>query len=208
MPKLIRTALAATASIGVLALTPTSAQAAAPTALTDLITPSSAATPVAAPAAPAATPAVAAAPAATPHLSKHERKVRRHHRKQHRRVHHIDHALRVAAHQKGDPYVYGATGPSAFDCSGLMLYSFRAAGLSLPRTAAAQSGAVRHIARNHMHRGDMVFFTSGGHVYHVGIFDGWSHGRRMMIDAPHTGTDVRREAIWSNSWFPGTMRIA
>jgi len=208
MPNFIRTALAATASLGVLALAPTSAHADVPANVADLITPSAVPAPVAtAPAAPATT-APAAAPVAKPHLTKHERKVRRHHRRQTRRVHHIDRALRVAAHQQGDPYVYGATGPSAFDCSGLMLYSFRAAGLHLPRTAAEQSGAVRHISRNHMHRGDMVFFTSGGHVYHVGIFDGWSHGRRMMIDAPHTGTDVRREAIWSNSWFPGTFRLA
>jgi cell wall-associated NlpC family hydrolase len=103
--------------------------------------------------------------------------------------------------------VYGATGPRAFDCSGLMLYSFRAAGLHLPRTAAEQAHAVRHISRSHMRRGDLVFFRSGGHVYHVGMFDGWSHGRRIILHAPHTGAKVRKEAIWTNAWFPGTMRL-
>lgn len=202
MPNFIRTTMAATASVGILALTPASAQAA--TLLSDAsATPSPTTV-----SAPTAAPATSTSAPAKPKMTKHERKLMIHHRRKVRRGHRVARALSVVARQQGDPYQYGATGPNAFDCSGLMLYAFRAVGLHLPRTAAAQSGAVRHISRSHMRRGDLVFFNSGGHVYHVGIFDGWSHGRRMMIDAPHSGTDVRREPIWGSSWFVGTMRLA
>lgn len=209
MSNFIRTTLAATASVGALALPIGGAHAAtAPaTATTSAATTASTST--------TTSTSTAVAPSVKPRLTKHERKVRREkraarreHRRAVRRNHHVDRALAVAARQQGDPYRYGATGPNAFDCSGLMLYSFRAAGLHLPRTSAAQAGAVRHISRAKMRRGDLVFFTSGGHVYHVGIFDGWRHGRRVIIHAPHTGTSVRKEAIWTNSWFPGTMRLA
>lgn len=203
MSHFIRSTLAATASAGVLVLSTIGGAQAAGDPSPSALTPSTLSTSSTAP-----TAGSTAGSTTRPRLSKHERKQRREHRRKVRRQHRISRAFRVAARQQGDPYRYGATGPSAFDCSGLMLYAFRAAGLHLPRTAAAQSGAVRHISRAHMHRGDLVFFNGGGHVYHVGIFDGWSHGRRMMIDAPHTGTDVRREAIWSGSWFPGTLRLA
>ena len=190
MPNFIRSTLAAAASVGVLALPAVGAQAAdAPTTTPTTTTPVSTTD-------------------AAPRLTKHERKLRAEHRRKVRRDHRVDRALTVAAHQQGDPYRYGAAGPNAFDCSGLTLYSFRAAGLHLPRTAAAQSGAVRHISRAHLRRGDLVFFTSGGHVYHVGIFDGWSHGRRIIVHAPYPGADVRKEAIWTNSWFAGTLRLA
>jgi cell wall-associated NlpC family hydrolase len=115
-------------------------------------------------------------------------------------------ALQVVRAQKGDPYRYGAAGPGAFDCSGLVYYSFRRAGFSVPRTSSQQASAVRRIARTSMHPGDLMFFTSGGHVYHVGVFAGWANHRRYVLHAPHSGTVVRREALWTNSWFPGTLR--
>lgn len=212
MPNFIRTAMAATASAGLLAIPAVGAHAVgSPTTTLSSYTMPAAASAVApstTTGATTATNAAAVAPSVKPRLTKHERKLRVEHRRKVRRNHRVFRALHVAAHQQGDPYRWGATGPSSFDCSGLMLYSFHAAGLNLPRTAAAQSGAVRHISRAHMRRGDMVFFTSGGHVYHVGIFDGWSHHRRIIIHAPHTGADVRKEAIWTNSWFPGTLRLS
>jgi cell wall-associated NlpC family hydrolase len=116
-------------------------------------------------------------------------------------------ALSVAMHQQGDPYRYGAAGPGSFDCSGLVYYSTRAAGIhGVPRTSSAQSGYMRHISRAAMRRGDFVFFNSGGGVYHVGIYLGMSHGRRVIVHAPYPGASVRREAIWTNGWFPGTLR--
>ena len=116
-------------------------------------------------------------------------------------------ALSIARNQKGDPYRYGASGPNAFDCSGLVYYSTHRAGFShVPRTSSAQARFMRHIKRSAMRPGDFVFFYDGGGVYHVGIFNGWSHGRRQIVHAPYSGARVRREAIWTNKWFPGTLR--
>jgi cell wall-associated NlpC family hydrolase len=116
-------------------------------------------------------------------------------------------ALDVVRHQKGDPYRYGAAGPGAFDCSGLVYYSFRKAGFTgVPRTSSQQASASRRIARSSMRPGDLVFFTSGGHVYHVAVFAGWSNGRRYIIHASRSGTPVKSDPIWTNSWFPGTFR--
>lgn len=119
----------------------------------------------------------------------------------------VHRAFTIARHQIGDPYVYGATGPNAFDCSGLVYYSYHRAGFhGLPRTSSAQAGYARHIPRSQMRVGDLVFFTGGGGVYHVGIYDGMHHGRRYIIHAPYPGRSVEREAIWTDSWFAGTLR--
>ena len=123
------------------------------------------------------------------------------------RVNKVSRAVSIAAAQKGDPYSYGASGPHRFDCSGLTYYSFRKAGFKgIPRTSAAQAGWARKISRHQMKRGDLVFFTGGGRVYHVGVFAGWKHGRRLVLHAPYSGARVRTEPIWTNSWFGGTVR--
>lgn len=76
----------------------------------------------------------------------------------------------------GRPYVYGATGPRSFDCSGFTSYVFRQSGIKLPRTAMEQSKVGKKIARNNLQIGDLVFFdTKGrnnGFVTHVGIYIG------------------------------------
>src|SRR5664279_4537753 len=59
----------------------------------------------------------------------------------------IDHAADVAISRIGDPYVYGAAGPNAFDCSGLSMFSYDHSALSLPRTAASQYASVHHIIK-------------------------------------------------------------
>lgn len=116
-------------------------------------------------------------------------------------------AFRIVKNQLGDPYRYGATGPNAFDCSGLVYYAYHHAGFDgLPRTSSQQAHFVRHISRSHMRVGDFVFFYGGGGVYHVGVYDGYSHGHRYVIHAPYPGAHVRRERIWTNSWYAGTMR--
>jgi cell wall-associated NlpC family hydrolase len=138
-----------------------------------------------------------------------EMRERRRERRQHRRVIRTRKAFKafeVGVDQKGDPYVYGATGPGSFDCSGLTSYAYHRAGLSLPRTSSAQAGAVRHISRSHMKRGDLIFFSSGGHVYHVGMFAGRRHGTDYILHAPYPGRSVTTEAIWTNDWFAGTVR--
>ena len=118
----------------------------------------------------------------------------------------VHHGLRVAANQIGDPYRYGAAGPRSFDCSGLTMFSYKRAGLYLPRSSDGQARYVRHIKRKNMRRGDLMFFTSGGHVYHVGIFVGRHHGRALVLHAPRAGERVHRERAWTNAWFPGTLR--
>ncbi|MFH8371258.1 C40 family peptidase [Streptomyces sp. NPDC018031] len=107
-------------------------------------------------------------------------------------------ALRVAESKKGSPYQWGAVGPHRFDCSGLTLYSFKRVGKRLPRTAAAQYNHTRHIRASQRHRGDLVFFHSGGRVYHVGIYA----GHHRIWHSPKTGAVVRLERIWSRSvWY-------
>jgi cell wall-associated NlpC family hydrolase len=119
----------------------------------------------------------------------------------------VDRAMATALAQKGDPYAYGAAGPNRFDCSGLTYYSFRRAGIhGIPRTSSAQAHFARHISRGAMKRGDLMFFTDGGGVYHVGVYAGWKHGRRLVLHAPYSGTRVRTDPVWTNSWFPGTLR--
>ena len=128
-----------------------------------------------------------------------------HHRKV--RLRKVVRAMETAVHQKGDPYSYGSAGPGRFDCSGLTYYSFKKAGFSkIPRTSKGQAGFARHISRMAMKRGDLIFFTDGGGVYHVGVYAGRSHGKRMVLHAPYSGTRVRVNALWTNSWFPATLR--
>ena len=116
-------------------------------------------------------------------------------------------ATRIAVAQIGDPYRYGAAGPRAFDCSGLIYYSFRRAGVrNVPRTSSAQARRAHHISRKKLRRGDLMFFTSRGRVYHAAIFLRWSHGRALMLHSPRPGQRVRRERAWTNSWFAATLR--
>ena len=123
------------------------------------------------------------------------------------RVQRINSAREVALRQIGDPYRYGAAGPNAFDCSGLIYFSFHRAGFTgMPRTASAQAGHVRHISKRALRPGDLMFFYGSGGVYHVGMFLRWSQGHAVMLDAPHSGSTVHRERPWTTQWFAGTMR--
>ena len=123
-----------------------------------------------------------------------------------RREARIHHGVEVARNQKGDPYVYGADGPSSFDCSGLTMYSYAKAGLYLPRSSDAQYRYVRHIAKRNLHRGDLMFFHSGGSVYHVAIFLGRHDGHVWLLHSAHPGTVVQRDPTWTSSWYAGTLR--
>jgi cell wall-associated NlpC family hydrolase len=123
----------------------------------------------------------------------------------------IQHAFSVALDQRGDRYQYGASGPNRFDCSGLIYFSFRKAGIrNVPRTSSAQARHAKRIQRSNLRTGDLVFFHDGaarpGNVYHVGIFAGWSKGRRIVLHSPSTGERVHRSPIWTRSWFAGTLR--
>ena len=102
--------------------------------------------------------------------------------------------LRVARSLRGHPYVWGAAGPHAFDCSGYVQFVFRRAlGRHLPKYTDTQYARLRHIGRGALRPGDLVFV--GGrrhHKWHVGIYAG--HGR--WWDAPHTGSHVQKQRIW------------
>src|SRR5215212_11383322 len=76
-----------------------------------------------------------------------------------RRQERIWHGFRIARAQIGDRYAYGAEGPNAFDCSGLVYYSYRRAGFrGVPRTSSQQARHMNRIKRRHLRRGDFIFF--------------------------------------------------
>jgi cell wall-associated NlpC family hydrolase len=110
--------------------------------------------------------------------------------------------LHVAASKKGTPYRYGATGPRAFDCSGYTRWVFRKVGRHLPRTSRAQARFARHVSRAHRRTGDLVFFSSGGRVYHVAIYA----GKNRIWHAPRTGERVHRERLWTRNVSYGRIR--
>ncbi|MGW6706015.1 NlpC/P60 family protein [Streptomyces sp. NPDC054956] len=94
----------------------------------------------------------------------------------------------------GKPYVWGATGPGSFDCSGLTQAAWRAAGVSLPRTTYTQINAGQRVSRDQLAPGDLVFFYSG--VSHVGMYV----GNGQMIHAPRPGSTVRLAPVDSMPW--------
>lgn len=96
-------------------------------------------------------------------------------------------AVAYAKSKLGDVYVYGATGPSTFDCSGLTMESWAAAGVSIPRTAAEQYDGLTHVSRSQLEPGDLVFYDYGEGITHVAIYI----GDNEVIHAPHTGTVVQ-----------------
>ncbi|MGW6206750.1 NlpC/P60 family protein [Streptomyces sp. NPDC055089] len=101
----------------------------------------------------------------------------------------------------GKPYVWGATGPSSFDCSGLTQAAYRSAGVSLPRTTYTQINAGRRVSQSELAPGDLVFFYSG--VTHVGLYI----GNGQMIHAPRPGAPVRVAPI-DQMPFAGATRVA
>jgi cell wall-associated NlpC family hydrolase len=108
--------------------------------------------------------------------------------------------MNEAARHKGQPYVYGAAGPTRFDCSGYTLYVFGRFGKRLPHSSARQYGVVRHISKSSKQVGDLIFFRdSSGHIYHVGIYAG--SGR--IWHAPHSGSYVKLATIWTSSYVVG-----
>jgi cell wall-associated NlpC family hydrolase len=106
-----------------------------------------------------------------------------------------------ASHQGGKPYVYGAAGPSSFDCSGLVQYVYGLSGRSLPRTAQEQYNAIQHISQSAKQPGDLLFWGAPYGVYHVGIYAGWN----MMWDAPTPGSTVTFRPMWDNSYVVGRV---
>lgn len=102
----------------------------------------------------------------------------------------------IAARYIGVPYVYGGTSPgSGWDCSGATGYIYAQAGEHIPRTANQQMLASRRISRSEAVPGDLVFFLSGGHAYHTGVYAGGN----MMYDAGRSGSRFSKRAIFSSA---------
>ncbi|MGW2815183.1 NlpC/P60 family protein [Streptomyces sp. NPDC001415] len=99
-------------------------------------------------------------------------------------------ALAFARAQMGKPYVWGATGPASYDCSGLTQAAWKAAGVDLPRTTWDQVKVGTRVATADLQPGDLVFFYDD--ISHVGMYI----GNGMMIHAPHSGAYVREESIY------------
>jgi cell wall-associated NlpC family hydrolase len=108
-------------------------------------------------------------------------------------------ALRFALDQLGEPYVYGAAGPSSWDCSGLTSAAWAAAGVSLSRSSRAQTGDGPAVARADLQPGDLVFFYQP--VSHVALYLGGG----LVIHAPHPG-DVVSIVPLATMPFSGAVR--
>jgi cell wall-associated NlpC family hydrolase len=100
-------------------------------------------------------------------------------------------AVRAAYAQLGDPYVWASDGPDSFDCSGLTMFVWAAAGVSLPHSSAAQYDAVRRVSVDDLQPGDLVFYYSP--ISHVAIYVGGG----KVIDAPYPGRSVHLTGVYS-----------
>ncbi|ONI79214.1 hypothetical protein ALI144C_25605 [Actinosynnema sp. ALI-1.44] len=99
-------------------------------------------------------------------------------------------AMNAALSRRGDPYVWGGSKPGGFDCSGLMMWAYAQAGVSLPRSSRAQYGVGKPVARDALQPGDLLFYGgSAGSIHHVAMYIG---GGRI-VHASTTGTPVKTE---------------
>jgi cell wall-associated NlpC family hydrolase len=116
-------------------------------------------------------------------------------------------ALRAAESRQGLPYVWGAAGPSSFDCSGLVQWSFAQAGVRMPRVAADQARTGPAVPVSQLQPGDLLFYhtdpTAPGYISHVAIYlgNGW------MIQAPQPGMNVQIVPANFGSQFAGAIRV-
>lgn len=102
-------------------------------------------------------------------------------------------ALHFAMSQVGKPYTYGAVGPDTYDCSGLTQRSWKAAGVTIPRTTQEQASFGDPVALDRIQPGDLVIFYAD--ASHVGIYS----GDGKVVVAPHSGAVVRVESM---RWMP------
>jgi cell wall-associated NlpC family hydrolase len=108
-----------------------------------------------------------------------------------------DPVVAAAAGMVGTPYRYGGTSPQGFDCSGLVYYAHRRAGISVPRTTGQQLHRARRVALENVRPGDVLFFElEGNKVSHVGIYA----GADRFIHAPSTGKQVSYSSLHSPFW--------
>ena len=120
----------------------------------------------------------------------------------------LDTMLKAAMSRKGLPYVWGGAGPTSFDCSGLVQWSFAQAGIVMPRVAADQALSGPAVPVSQLTPGDLLFYhtdpTAPGYISHVAIYlgNGW------MIQAPEPGMDVEVVPAAFGSEFAGAIRVS
>jgi cell wall-associated NlpC family hydrolase/outer membrane murein-binding lipoprotein Lpp len=114
-------------------------------------------------------------------------------------------AVAFARSQLGKPYLWGASGPSSYDCSGLTMAAYRTAGVWLPRVSRAQWNAGPRVGLGSLAPGDLVFFASDpgnpGTIHHVGMYIGGG----AMVEAPYSGASVRIASIGRSDYI-GAVR--
>src|SRR5205823_3760093 len=115
-------------------------------------------------------------------------------------------AVTFAKAQAGKPYKWGAVGPASYDCSGLVLAAYEAAGITTPRVAAAQYGTGTSVPLDQAQAGDLLFYASDvakpATIYHVAIY----LGAGKLIDAPYTGAYVGTRPVWTDNLLPVVWR--
>ncbi|MET9225662.1 NlpC/P60 family protein [Lentzea sp. NPDC003310] len=117
-------------------------------------------------------------------------------------------ALQAALSKRGSLYLWGGTGPDRFDCSGLMLWAYKQAGITLPRVAAAQFNAGRAVALDALVPGDLLFYDDGtgnpATIHHVAMYV----GEGKMVDSPTDGQVVDIRSSRGDGHLMGARRIA
>lgn len=115
-------------------------------------------------------------------------------------------AIAFAKAQTGKPYKWGGTGPASYDCSGLVLAAYVAAGITTPRVAADQYGTGASVPLDQAQAGDLLFYASDvakpATIYHVAMY----LGAGRVIDAPYTGAYVGARALWTQNLLPVVWR--
>ena len=113
-------------------------------------------------------------------------------------------AIAAARTKLGDPYLWGGTGPDAYDCSGLTQFAYGSAGIALPRVAADQWNVGRHVGLDELEPGDLLFWATDladpATIHHVAIY----LGNGMMLAAPHTGDVVKIEPVYMTGYIGAT----
>ncbi len=105
-------------------------------------------------------------------------------------------AADVARSMVGVPYRFGGTSPRGMDCSGLVQYAYREAGIRVPRTVADQRRHSFPVSMDELRAGDLLFFRLGGRISHVGIY----LGQQSFVHAPRTGKRVSVTSLDSSYW--------
>lgn len=111
--------------------------------------------------------------------------------------------IAYARAQVGKWYLWGGAGPDRFDCSGLTMMAWREAGVYMDHYTGSQYNAGQHVSVHSLQPGDLVFFgPSVAGIHHMGLYI----GNDTMIEAPHTGAQIRYSSIWRPDLIPLAVR--